>query len=220
MIKSSLATVFVESPNKSSPRNHIIDTITIHCMAGNLSVESCGASFAKSSRKASSNYGIGSDGRIACYVGEEDRSWCSSNKDNDNRAITIEVANDGGADTGWHVSNKAYKSLISLLVDICRRNNIDKLVWSDRKDDRVNHKNGCNMTVHRDFANKSCPGDYLYSLHSKIADEVNRSLGVFHEDKKIYRVQVGSYSVKKNAIDMKNKLKSKGFDAIVVEVNK
>ena len=220
MVKSSLATVFVESPNKSSPRNHIIDTITIHCMAGNLSVESCGSLFAKSSRKASSNYGIGSDGRIACYVGEEDRSWCSSNKDNDNRAITIEVANDGGADTGWHVSNKAYKSLISLLVDICRRNNIDKLVWSDRKDDRVNHKNGCNMTVHRDFANKSCPGDYLYSLHSKIADEVNRSLGVFHEDKKLYRVQVGSYSVKKNAIDMKNKLKSKGFDAIIVEVNK
>ena len=220
MVKSSLATVFVESPNKSSPRISKIDTITIHCMAGNLSVESCGALFAKSSRKASSNYGIGSDGRIACYVGEEDRSWCSSNKDNDNRAITIEVANDGGADTGWHVSNKAYKSLISLLVDICRRNNINKLVWSDNKYDRVNHKNGCNMTVHRDFANKSCPGDYLYSLHSKIADEVNRSLGVFHEDKKIYRVQVGSYSVKKNAIDMKNKLKSKGFDAIIVEVNK
>lgn len=220
MVKSSLATVFVESPNKSSPRMSKIDTITIHCMAGNLSVESCGALFAKSSRKASSNYGIGSDGRIACYVGEEDRSWCSSNKDNDNRAITIEVANDGGADTGWHVSNKAYKSLISLLVDICRRNNINKLVWSDRKDDRVNHKNGCNMTVHRDFANKSCPGDYLYSLHSKIADEVNKSLGVFHEDKKIYRVQVGSYSVKKNAIDMKNKLKSKGFDAIIVEVTK
>ena len=220
MIKSSLATVFVESPNKSSPRNHIIDTITIHCMAGNLSVESCGSLFAKSSRKASSNYGIDSDGRIACYVGEEDRSWCSSNKDNDNRAITIEVANDSGADKGWHVSNKAYKSLISLLVDICRRNNITKLVWSDKKDDRVNHKNGCNMTVHRDFANKSCPGDYLYSLHSKIADEVNRSLGVFHENKKLYRVQVGSYSVKKNAIDMKNKLKSKGFDAIIVEVTK
>ena len=220
MVKSSLAKVVVESPNRSSPRNHIIDTITIHCMAGNLSVEACGALFAKSSRKASSNYGIGSDGRIACYVGEEDRSWCSSNRANDNRAITIEVANDGGADTGWHVSDKAYKSLISLLVDICRRNNIAKLVWSNNKNDRVNHKNGCNMTVHRDFANKSCPGDYLYSLHSKIADDVNRSLGVFHDDKKLYRVQVGSYSVKKNAIDMKNKLKSKGFDAIIVEVNK
>ena len=223
MVKSSLAKVVVESPNRSSPRMSKVDTITIHCMAGNLSVESCGASFAKSSRKASSNYGIGSDGRIACYVGEEDRSWCSSNRANDNRAITIEVANDGGADTGWHVSDKAYKSLISLLVDICRRNNITKLVWSNNKNDRVNHKNGCNMTVHRDFANKSCPGDYLYSLHSKIAKEVNSSLGVVKETKpanKIYRVQVGSYSVKKNAINMQNKLKSYGIDSIIVEVNK
>ena len=223
MVKSSLAKVVVESPNRSSPRMSKIDTITIHCMAGNLSVESCGALFAKSSRKASSNYGIGSDGRIACYVGEEDRSWCSSNRANDNRAITIEVANDGGADTGWHVSDKAYKSLISLLVDICRRNNIAKLVWSNSKSDRVNHKNGCNMTVHRDFANKSCPGDYLYSLHSKIAKEVNSSLGVVKEAKpvnKLYKVQVGSYSVKKNAINMQNKLKSYGIDSIIVEVNK
>ena len=223
MVKSSLAKVVVESPNRSSPRMSKIDTITIHCMAGNLSVESCGASFAKSSRKASSNYGIGSDGRIACYVGEEDRSWCSSNRANDNRAITIEVANDGGADTGWHVSDKAYKSLIRLLVDICRRNNIAKLVWSNNKNDRVNHKNGCNMTVHRDFANKSCPGDYLYSLQSKIAKEVNSSLGVVKEAKpvnKLYKVQVGSYSVKKNAINMQNKLKSYGIDSIIVEVNK
>lgn len=223
MVKSSLAKVVVESPNRSSPRMSKIDTITIHCMAGNLSVESCGALFAKSSRKASSNYGVGSDGRIACYVGEEDRSWCSSNRANDNRAITIEVANDGGADTGWHVSDKAYKSLISLLVDICRRNNIAKLVWSNNKNDRVNHKNGCNMTVHRDFANKSCPGDYLYSLHSKIADEVNSLLGVVKEAKpanKLYRVQVGAYSVKKNAINMQNKLKSYGIDSIIVEVNK
>ena len=223
MVKSSLAKVVVESPNRSSPRMSKIDTITIHCMAGNLSVESCGALFAKSSRKASSNYGVGSDGRIACYVGEEDRSWCSSNRANDNRAITIEVANDGGADTGWHVSDKAYKSLISLLVDICKRNNITKLVWSNNKSDRVNHKNGCNMTVHRDFANKSCPGDYLYSLQNKIANEVNSLLGVVKEAKpanKLYRVQVGAYSVKKNAINMQNKLKSYGIDSIIVEVNK
>lgn len=223
MVKSSLATVVVESPNRSSPRMSKVDTITIHCMAGNLSVESCGKLFAKSSRKASSNYGIGSDGRIACYVGEEDRSWCSSNRANDNRAITIEVANDGGAETGWHVSDKAYKALISLLVDICKRNHIDKLVWSNNKNDRVNHKNGCNMTVHRDFANKSCPGDYLYSLHSKIANEVNALLGVVEEAKPanvLYRVQVGAYSVKKNAINMQNKLKSYGIDSIIVEVNK
>ena len=220
MSNSSLISYTKISPNRTSPRNHKIDTITIHCVVGQLSVEGIGECFQV---RASSNYGIGSDGRIACYVGEEDRSWCSSNRANDNRAITIEVANDGGSDTGWHVSDKAYKSLISLLVDICKRNHITKLVWSNNKNDRVNHKNGCNMTVHRDFANKSCPGDYLYSLQSKIADEVNSLLGVVKEAKpanKLYKVQVGSYSVKKNAINMQNKLKSYGIDSIIVEVNK
>lgn len=173
---SPLATYTKISPNKTSPRNHTIDCITIHCMAGNLTVETCGSVFAKESRKASSNYGIGTDGRIAMYVEEKDRSWCSSNSANDNRAITIEVANDGGA-PDWHVSDKAMDSLIKLCADICKRNNIKELKWSTNKSDRVNHKNGCNMTVHRDFAAKSCPGAYLYEKHGYIADEVNKLLG-------------------------------------------
>ena len=147
-------------------------------MAGNLSVETCGNLFAKSSQKASSNYGIGSDGRIAMYVEEKDRSWASSNASNDHRAVTIEVANDGGSDTGWHVSDKAMISLINLVADICKRNNIKKLVWSTNKNNRINHLNGCNMTVHRDFASKACPGDYLYNKHSYIAEQVNKKLGV------------------------------------------
>ncbi len=172
---SSLVTYTKISPNKTSPRNHAIDTITIHCMAGNLSIESCGNVFAPSSRKASSNYGIGSDGRIAMYVEEKDRSWASSNASNDNRAITIEVANDGGA-PDWHVSDKAMSSLINLVTDICKRNNIKKLVWSTNKANRTKHLNGCNMTVHRDFAAKACPGNYLYNKHSYIAKQVNASL--------------------------------------------
>ena len=119
MSDSSLVVYTNWSPNCSSPRNHVIDTISIHCMAANGSIESLGNLFAQSSRKASSNYGIGSDGRIGQYVRERDRSWCTSSSSNDNRAITIEVANDGGADTGWHVSDKALESLIDLLVDIC-----------------------------------------------------------------------------------------------------
>lgn len=174
---SPLATYIKISPNKTSPRNHVIDTITIHCMAGNLSVESCGNLFAKSSRQASSNYGISSDGRIALYVEEKDRSWCSSNKANDMRAVTIEVANDGGVNTGWHVSDKATSALIELVADICKRNGIKKLIWSENKSDRINHKNGCNMTVHRDFAAKACPGDYLYGKHGYIAEKVNKRLG-------------------------------------------
>ncbi len=174
---SPLVTYTKLSPNKTSPRNHVIDTITIHCMAGNLSVETCGNVFAKASRQASSNYGIGSDGRIALYVNESDRSWCSSNKANDNRAVTIEVANDGGA-PDWHVSDKAMAALIELVTDICRRNSIKQLVWSTNKTNRVNHLNGCNMTVHRDFAAKACPGEYLYHKHTYIAEEVNKKLGV------------------------------------------
>lgn len=174
---SPLVTYKKISPNKTTPRNHAIDTITIHCMAGNLSIETCGELFAKSSRQASSNYGIGSDGRIALYVEEKDRSWCSSNKANDHRSVTIEIANDGGANTGWHVSDKAMSALIGLVADICKRNGIKKLVWSANKNDRINHKNGCNMTVHRDFSAKDCPGDYLYGKHGYIADEVNKRLG-------------------------------------------
>lgn len=174
MSNSSLICYTKISPNKTVSRNHTIDTITIHCMAGNLSVETCGNLFARTSTGASSNYGIGTDGRIALYVEEKDRSWATSSRANDNRAVTIEVANDGGANTGWHISDKAMSSLIKLCADICKRNGIKKLVWSTDKNKRINHLDGCNMTVHRDMANKSCPGDYLYGKHGYIAAEVNK----------------------------------------------
>ena len=163
------------SPNKSVNRNHKIDTISIHCVVGQCSVETLGSIFASTSKEASSNYGIGYDGRIGLYVEEKDRSWCTSSSSNDNRAITIEVASD--TYHPYRVKDVAYKSLIKLLVDICKRNGIKKLVWSTNKSERMNHLNGCNMTVHRDYANKSCPGDYLYNLHRQIAKEVNAQLG-------------------------------------------
>ena len=177
MSNSTLATYTRISPNKTSPRNHKIDTITIHCMAGNLTVERCGEGFAKRTRMASSNYGIGSDGRIGLYVEEKDRSWCSSNKANDMRAVTIEVANDGGAATGWHVSDAAMTSLIALVTDICQRNGIKQLLWKGDKS-LIGQVDKQNMTVHRWFKNKACPGDYLYGKHAYIAAEVNKRLGV------------------------------------------
>lgn len=164
------------SPNKNSPRNHKIDTITIHCVIGQCTVETLGNIFAPTSRQASSNYGVGTDGKIGMYVEEKDRSWCSSNAANDNRAVTIEVASD--TKHPYAVNDRAFAALLDLVTDICKRNGIKKLVWSTKKADRVNHKNGCNMTVHRDYANKSCPGDYLYNRHGEIAAEVNRRLGV------------------------------------------
>lgn len=174
MSNSPLVSYTKISPNKTSPRNHKIDTVTIHCVVGQCSVETLGNIFAPTSRQASANYGIGVDGRVGMYVEEKDRSWCSSNAANDHRAVTIEVASD--TTEPYAVNAKAYAVLIDLLVDICQRNGITKLVWSTNKVDRVNHKNGCNMTVHRDYANKSCPGTYLYERHAQIASEVNKRL--------------------------------------------
>jgi LysM repeat protein len=166
-------------------------------MAGNFSVETCGNIFQRKGRNASSNYGIGSDGRIGLYCHEKDRSWCSSNRENDHRAITIEVANDGGAETGWHISDTAMDSLIKLCADICKRNGINKLVWSDKKSDRVGHKNGVNMTCHRDFAAKACPGDYIYSKEGYIAAEVNKLLGVVEKPVNEPNTMPQTYIVKK-----------------------
>lgn len=223
MSNSPLVNYTKISPNKSSPRNHKIDTVTIHCVVGQCSVETLGNVFAPTSRQASSNYGIGYDGRIGMYVEEKDRSWCSSNAANDNRAITIEVASD--TKEPYAVNAKAYAALIDLLVDICKRNGIKELVWSTNKADRVNHKNGCNMTVHRDYANKSCPGTYLYERHAQIASEVNKRLGstnIKPEPEKpsvsLYRVQTGAFKVKANADAMLTKVKAKGFDTYMVKV--
>lgn len=223
MSNSPLVSYTKISPNKSSPRNHKIDTVTIHCVVGQCSVETLGNVFAPTSRQASSNYGIGYDGRIGMYVEEKDRSWCSSNAANDNRAITIEVASD--TKEPYAVNAKAYAALIDLLVDICKRNGIKELVWSTNKADRVNHKNGCNMTVHRDYANKSCPGTYLYERHAQIASEVNKRLGSTNikpapekPSGGLYRVQTGAFKSKTNADAMLAKVKAKGFDTYMVKV--
>lgn len=223
MSNSPLVSYTKISPNKSSPRNHKIDTVTIHCVVGQCSVETLGNVFTPTSRQASSNYGIGYDGRIGMYVEEKDRSWCSSNAANDNRAITIEVASD--TKEPYAVNAKAYAALIDLLVDICKRNGIKELVWSANKADRVNHKNGCNMTVHRDYANKSCPGTYLYERHAQIASEVNKRLGSTNikpapekPSGGLYRVQTGAFKSKTNADAMLAKVKAKGFDTYMVKV--
>ena len=175
MSNSSLVTYTNLSPNKTSPRTHKIDTITIHCIVGQWTAKQGCDYFAKSTAQASANYVVGKDGSIGLCVEEKDRSWCSSNASNDHRAITIEVASD--TTSPYAVTDKALSTLIKLCADICKRNGIDKLVWSTNKNDRVNHLNGCNMTVHRDFKNKACPGDYLYERHGYIADEVNKLLG-------------------------------------------
>lgn len=178
---STLATTVMISPNKTSPRNHTIDSVAIHTMAGNLTVESCGTLFSDSSVKASSNYGIDSNGNIAVYVDEDDRSWCTSSSGVDNRAISIEVASMTASEP-YEASAAAYESLLQLLVDICQRHNIDTLKWKGDKDYAIAAAAGGpvdeqNMFVHRWFAEKSCPGEWLYSRQGQIASEVNSRLG-------------------------------------------
>lgn len=179
MSNSSLVTYTKISPNKTSPRNHVIDTITIHCYVGQVTAKSgCNSSrFVNYNpiKGASCQYVVGFDGSIGLCVDEKDRSWCTSNKKNDNRSVTIEVA--CNPTHPYVVTDAAYKSLIKLVADICKRNNIKELKWKGDKS-LIGQVDKQNMTVHRWFANKACPGDYLYNRHGQIAAEVNKLLGV------------------------------------------
>jgi len=166
MSNSSLVSFTRISPNYSN-RTSAIKKITIHHMAGNLSVETCGNVFASSARQASANYGIGSDGRVGMYVEEKFKPWTSSNHNNDNQAVTIEVANSKGA-PNWEVSDKALSKLIELCVDICKRNGIAKLNFTGDKSG--------NLTMHSMFAATACPGPYLKSKFGYIAEQVNANL--------------------------------------------
>lgn len=165
------------SPNNSGTRTHAIDRITIHCVVGQASVETLGRIFARTEKQASSNYGVGYDGRIGLYVPESKRSWCSSSRENDQRAVTIEVASD--STSPYAVNDKAYAAMLNLVEDICRRNGKKKLVWFADKAKTLAYTPAWDemvMTVHRWFANKSCPGEYLYNRHPQIAEEITKRL--------------------------------------------
>lgn len=207
---SKLVSYVKLSPNCNKPRNAPIDTITIHCVVGQCTVESLGALFASPDRQASSNYGIGYDGRIACYVEEENRAWTSGSRENDNRAITIEVASD--TTHPYAVNEKAYAALLNLVEDICRRHNMTLKYTGDTSG---------NMTMHKWFQATDCPGDYLSSKYTEIEKEVNRRLRGDGKKDVFYRVQVGAFNVKENAIALQDKLHEQGYkDAFIVEVER
>lgn len=177
MSNSSLVSYTKISPNKTSPRNHKIDTVSIHCAVGQFTAKELLnlSNFTKYDAKTGSscNYAVGRDGSIGMGVEEKDRSWCTSSRSNDHRAITIEVASD--TKHPYAVTDEAYNALIKLLADICKRNNIKELKWKADKS-LIGQPDKQNMTVHRWFANKACPGEYLYERHGQIAKEVNALL--------------------------------------------
>lgn len=166
------------SPNHSGQRTHGIDRITPHCVVGQCTAEGLGDWFAKSSTQASSNYGIDKNGRVGLYVEEKNRSWCSSSGANDQRAVTIECASD--ISEPYAMNSAVYATLIKLCVDICKRNGKKKLIWFGDKDKTLNYSPKSDemiLTVHRWFANKSCPGNWLYARLGDLASKVTAQLG-------------------------------------------
>lgn len=174
---SSLVSYVGLSPNHSGQRTHGIDRITPHCVVGQLSAETICDCF-PAGRDASCNYGIGTDGGVSLCVEEKNRSWCTSSNSNDQRAITIECASDKVEP--YTMNAAVYATLIKLCTDICRRNGKKKLLWFGDKDKSLNYSPKADemvITVHRWFANKSCPGDWLYARLGDLAAKVTAELG-------------------------------------------
>ena len=211
---SPLVTYTKLSPNHSGQRTHTIDRITPHCVVGQCSVETVAEVFAPVSRQASCNYVIGADGRVGMICEEKNRSWCSSSAANDQRAVTIECASD--KTEPYAFKDEVYKRLIELCVDICKRSGKTKLLWLGTKEKTLSYEpkpDEMVLTVHRWFANKSCPGDWLMNRMDELAAKVTAALApaqapaeekpVDKSDKSgkeyLYNVVVGVYSVKRNA---------------------
>ena len=161
---SDLVDYICWSPNHSGERDYDVTRITPHYVAGNCSVETIGDIFADPARRASSNYGIGSDGRVGCYVDEDNRAWTSGSYDNDNRAITIECANLADAS----LTDACWRSLVALCADICRRYGIEDCTYTGDTDGV--------LTMHQWFQDTDCPGPWLEQQFERLSREVNAAL--------------------------------------------
>lgn len=184
MSKSSLVDYTLLSPNNSGKRTHKIDRITPHCFVGQVTAERGAEVFASASRKASCQYVIAKDGRIALVCDEDNRSWCTSSNSNDQRAITIECASD--SKHPYAFTDDCYNKLIELTIDICKRYGKTKLVWINNKEQALAYKpkdNELQITVHRWFANKACPGDWLMNKMDDYVSKVNSRLKAVYTNK-------------------------------------
>lgn len=221
MIYSDLVTEINISPNCYPTRNgNKIERLTIHCFVGQVTAKRGLEVFSNPSKRASCNYVIGKDGDIGLCVPEEHTSWCSSNSHNDMRSITFECASNNKEP--YDVTQSCYNALIKLIVDIMTRYEKDTLVFFDNKKDAENYvvkDNELLLTCHRFYANKSCPGSYLWRKHTS-GELINDVMNLYHNNKpasKLYCVQLGAFRDKNNAINLMNELKSKGYEAIIKE---
>lgn len=223
-VNSPLVSYTKLSPCNSGRRTMPIDRITPHCIVGQLDVETIGACFDHTSAQASCNYGIGSDGRVMLCVPENVRSWCSSSSANDQRAVTIECASDKTAP--WAFKDVVYQRLIDLCVDICKRNGKKKLLWFADKEKTLGYRPASDemvLTVHRWFANKACPGDWMMARMGDLAAKVTAALGGVTPDPgpeptgKLYRVQVGAYEKRENAERKLRQISAAGVDCFITD---
>ena len=206
---SPLVTYTKLSPNHSGQRTHSIDRITPHCYVGQQSAADMGAWFVTKDAGCSCNYGIGKDGDVGLFVDERNRSWCSSSRENDQRAITIECASDRTYPYAFR--DAVYQKLILLCTDICKRNGKTKLIWFGDKTKTLNYNpkpEEMILTVHRWFAQKECPGEWMYSRMGELAEKVTAALNDTPVKKTTYTVQCGAFSLKSNATALANKIKS------------
>ena len=217
MSNSKLVEYTQFSPNHSGTRKHSIDRITPHCVVGQCTIQGLGGWFASSDTQASSNYGIDKDGKIGLFVDENNRSWCSSSADNDNRAVTIECASE--INPPYTFNKIVYERLIELCVDICKRNGKTKLTWIPDKDMALAYEPKSYemlLTVHRWFAYKSCPGEWMMERMGELASSVTEKLS---NGTSLYRIQVGAFRDRRNAENYLQVVKDCGFpDAFIVEI--
>lgn len=216
MSNSNLVNLVSYSPNHSGRRLNPITKIAIHHTAGVLTAAGIGSVFKSTSRQASCNYGIGNDNRIVLVVDEANRAWTTSSAWCDNRAVTIEVSNCqyGG---NWLVSDRVLNTLIDLVTDICRRNKIKNCTYTGGTDGV--------LQMHKWYAQTSCPGPYLGSKFTYIAQEVNKRLkggSATSPSSNLYRVrkswgdsksQKGAFKNLNSAINLAKKHKYKVFDS-------
>lgn len=220
MSNSNLVTYTRLSPNHSGKRTHSIDRITPHCVVGQLTAAGIAACFTSRSRAASCNYGIGKDGQISLIVDEGNRSWCSSSAANDQRAVTIECSSD--TKHPYAMTSAVYKSLVDLCVDICQRNGKKKLLWRGNESRSLNYKPNDDemiLTAHRFFANKACPGDWLYSRFGKLADDVTKKLASGYEPYKVTIIQTAVVRKKPSSTSKKIMTLHPGGAYTIVDVN-
>lgn len=227
MSNSGMVSIVKLSNHHSGPRTHVIDRITPHCTVGEWDAATICGIFMRPNTMASCNYCVGVHGDIGMSVEEKNRSWCSSSNANDQRAVTIECASKRTAP--YEMNMEVYGALIRLCVDICKRNHKNKLLWFADKNKSLSYEpkqDEMVLTVHRWFANKSCPGDWLYNRLGAVAKEVteqlkgNTGIGTIGGGKGMYKVQVGAFNNKQNAINMVAKLKAMGISACVVSDGK